>query len=330
MTLIPETNAELRVEMLISKKVQIIASVANSTAQKLQNEHFILKRRPGLRNMHFQLAQTNDGREKTPTHIPVQNKATQETMPNPLGNRAFRQALSFAINKQELVNEVMQGSGFITGQYMPEGTVGYIPKIPAQYFDSTNPAKSLRLAREFMYRASIQHPFLAGTPLTIPVHGPKGRYPNDDVLVKKVAQIWTDAFHFEMNGKTFALTFVAHAEDPPAVYFKQNATFLISLLGGGVDNGQIEGALRLYFIPGSGLNAGGYNRSNITELYKQGNSEFDETKRTKLFVSAMKDIVKDYGFIPLFHVEEVVAHDPSVEFTQRIDGLMLGFYVQKK
>ncbi len=329
-TLVPTSDAKKRVGLLESKTVQLIASVPRSEMQKLQDGNYVVNRRAGLRNMHMQFAQNpKDEKEKKPSHIPVKDKATGNALPNPLLNRHFRKALNYSVNKNELVREIMQGAGYPTGQYMPAGTIGHINKIGNQYFNENDSEASIMRARLALYEASKELTFLSDREIEIPVHGPNDRYPNDALIVEKLAQIWTKAFHFSMKGKRFSLTFVAHTE-PLKTYFVNNATYLISMMGGGVDNGQIEGALRLYFIPGSGLNAGGYNNDKVTDLYKRGISEFDEAGRTQLFQNAMNLVIRDFAFLPLFHVEEAIAHESNLQVEPRVDGLLLGFEVQHK
>ena len=328
--IIPEKDPVKRAQLLINRDVQAISGVTNQTISQLQQSGLTISRRAGLRNMHMQFAQNPlDGRDKKPTHVPVKIKGTDKVLPNPLLNKNFRKALSYAVNKEKLVADVMQGSGYPTGQYMPEGTVGYIKSIGKQYYRSKDVQGSIQRARAAMFAASAELPFLVNQEIEIPVHGTSDRYPQDGLLIQTLAQMWTEMFHFSMNGKKFALTFKPLPE-PLSTYFKQNSTYLIGLLGGGVDNGQIEGALRLYFIPGSGLNAGGYTNEAVTNLYRQGSAEFNEKKREEIFVEAMKRVIRDYGFLPLFHLEEIMAYDQSLTTEHRIDGLMVGYEFKKR
>ena len=97
---------------------------------------------------------------------------------NPFRDLAVRRALSLAINRDALVERVMEGAGVATGQWLPEGAFGFNPAVRPDRFDP-------EAARRLLAEAG----FPEGFRLTIQT--PNDRWPNDSRLTQAVAQMWS-------------------------------------------------------------------------------------------------------------------------------------------
>ena len=97
---------------------------------------------------------------------------------NPFHDVRVRRALSMAINRDALVERVMEGASVPTAQWLPEGAFGYNPAIRPMGFD-------LEGARRLLAEAGFPDGF------RLTVHSPNDRWPNDSRITQAVAQMWT-------------------------------------------------------------------------------------------------------------------------------------------
>lgn len=303
----PVPDAGARVRQLMTGELDVVASVPQDKAVDLSHSGFPVISAPGLRVIHMQLHSGSDGRENDPKSVPVRNEAGK-AFPNPLKSFHFRQALAYAVNKDRLVN-IMGGQAMATDQYMLPGRVGFLPERRGQIFE-------LHTARAYLARAAAEPNlgFLATEKLVFTIHGPNDRYPNDRLILEELAKMWTEAFP--------SIRFVT-APEPMRSYLGNAKKYLVTLLGGGVDNGHAEGALRLYFMPGSGLNLANYSHQGVMERYHAGVSSVNESVSDSLLTEALRIALEDRAMIPLFNLHEVWGTRQGICYEPRSDGLTL-------
>ncbi len=97
---------------------------------------------------------------------------------NPFKDVRVRRALSMAINRQGLVDQVMEGAATATAQWLPEGAFGYNRNVRPRAYD---PEGAKRLLAEAGYPDGFR----------ITLNTPNDRWPNDSRLAQAVAQMWT-------------------------------------------------------------------------------------------------------------------------------------------
>ena len=95
---------------------------------------------------------------------------------NPLQDVRVRRAISKAINRPAIAERVMEGQAIPSGQLVSEKLFGHNPALKAEVYDPEGAKKLL---------AEAGYP--DGFNLTI--HGPAGRYVNDEKIVQAVAQM---------------------------------------------------------------------------------------------------------------------------------------------
>ncbi len=147
---------------------------------------------------------------------------------NPLKDRRVRLALSLAINRQAIVDRVMEGAAVPSGQYLPPGVYSYAPDIKPPPYE---PEQAKKLLAEAGYPKGFR----------IALHGPNDRYVNDAKIIQAIGQMWTrigvqtevdplpwTSYVGQANKQAFSAflfgwgTGTAEASDP---LIAQNATF---------------------------------------------------------------------------------------------------------
>ncbi len=319
---IGEPSDEIRAARLLNGEFDIIANVANSQLDSLRAGGFQIEQTPSQRVIHLQLYQKPDGRENDPLHVAIVDDRGNKYA-SPFVSSKIRQAFALAIDKSRLVR-VMNGQAVPTDQLMLPGRPGHLPDRSASQF---NLAEARRIFAEASAEPELA--FLRNKNLVLTIHGPNDRYPNDALILEEVARMWTEAFGgFSQNGNSYALQSVARPE-PKATYFSRIRKYNVGLLGGGIDNGHIEGGLRLYLIPGAGLNYMGYQNPEVTDLYNRGIAETDFVKRDALLTEAARIALGDFSIIPLYNQIGVFAFRPDLSFVSRIDEVLYANQVTK-
>ncbi|MBE9605666.1 ABC transporter substrate-binding protein [Acetobacteraceae bacterium H6797] len=220
---------------------------------------------------------------------------------NPLAKREVRQALSVAINRQALVERVMEGTATATAQILPAGTFSYDATLRV-------PAPAPDEARALLKQAG----FPDGFRLTL--HVPSDRYPNAPAIGQAIAQMWT-----RIGVRTTLVSL------PWSAYSAQNGSFAISLVGLG--NATFDATSMLVNVlgtrdPSRGTGASndmGYSNPALDALTARAASTFDPPAREALLIEATRQAMGDGAIIPLYHQSNTWALREGLDYTPRVD-----------
>jgi peptide/nickel transport system substrate-binding protein len=232
---------------------------------------------------------------------------------NPLRDLRVRQALSLAINRQAIVDRIMEGAAIPTGQYLRPGSYSYVPDLPPTPYQ---PDRAKALLAE------------AGFPkgLRVTIHGPNDRYVNDAKIIQAVAQMWQ---RIGVQTTVEAMpwnSFVARAG-------KQE--FSIFLLGWGVGSGEGLNPLRAQIAtwnPARGLgtaNRGRYSNAAVDALIDQAMGTMDDAAREQIVQKAMKLAMDDVPVIQLHLQKNIWATRAGLVYEPRVDELTLAMGVHE-
>lgn len=293
------SNDAARTASLLAGDVDVIEFVPPSDLPKLRSDPRVtLQEVVGNRAIYLWLDHSRSG----PT--PFVTGPNGETLAkNPLMDLRVRQALSIAINRQAIVDRIMEGAAVPTAQYLSPGTYSYVPDLkPAAY----DPARAKALLAE------------AGYPngLSITIHGPNDRYVNDAKIIQAVGQMWQ---RIGIKTTVEALpwnSFVGHAG-------KQD--YSVFLLGWGTATGEGTNPLRAQMAtwnPARGLgtaNRGRYSSPHVDALLDQALATMDDGAREKVIQQAMTEAMNDVPVIMLHLQKNIWAVRKGLTYEPRVD-----------
>jgi peptide/nickel transport system substrate-binding protein len=171
------TSPPARLSALLAGDVDFIDQVPTTYIERLRgNKDIKLSESGSLRFIYIAFDNSRD--DKPPFVTTLDGKPLEK---NPLKDVRVRRALSLAIDRQAIVDRVMEGVALPINQFMPPGTFGHAPELEA------NHRADIPAARKLLAEAGFPNGF------AISLHGPNDRYPNDAKIAQAVGQMWTRA-----------------------------------------------------------------------------------------------------------------------------------------
>jgi ABC-type transport system substrate-binding protein len=206
-----------------------------------------------------------------------------------LQNKALRQAMNYAINRQELADKLYSGALTPATGVLPPSSWGFSQDIKGYPFD---PEKARTVLKDANYN---------GQQLTIDTYTvARGYNPQGSKLAEAVQQYLDD-----VGVKTQIVTgeWTQYRADRRAG--KLNITFG----GWQADTGDPENFLGVFFNSANkgGVNTSFYGVPEVDKLLNQANEETDTAKRKALFNQAETHIVDDAPWLFIGHMKQQVA-----------------------
>jgi peptide/nickel transport system substrate-binding protein len=298
-----------RVAELLAGGVDLIDKVPPADIKNLKaNPAMALSQSPSNRLMYYA---PDSNRHITP-HVKTMEGAPM--MPNPLRDARVRKAISMAINRDAIVERVMEGSAVAAGQMVPEGFFGSNSSLKPEPY---NPEGAKKLLAEAGYGQGFQ----------LSVHGSNDRYVNDGKIVEAVGGMLS-----RIGIKVDVVTL------PISVYLSRGSAleFSFAMFAYGSDTGEasspLNGVLHTY---NKATGQGAFNRARYSNvLFDQAIDTamvtVDDGKREKLLQDATAIAVSDYAFIPLHWEVNTWAHKAGLTYEARTDENTLAESVSKR
>ncbi|WP_026988892.1 ABC transporter substrate-binding protein [Fodinicurvata sediminis] len=302
----PITSASARVAGLLSGDIDVIEGVpTNDVASLEENEDVSIWQ--GISNRVIYIHLDSD-REATP-QITAKDGSEIE---NPLRDARVRKALSIAIDRESIVEDVMEGIAIPAGQLLPEGFFGVSENIDVPEYD---PERAQELLAEAGYEDGFK----------MTVHGPAGRYINDEQVLQAAAQMWS-RIGIETEVETI----------PVSVYFGRasDLEFSVMLVGWGAGSGEASSPLRALlatYEPEAGFgatNRGRYSNEEMDSLLKEALVTVDNDKRQDLLAEATEIAMEDVGLIPVHFQVNTWGTRDGLEYVPRTDEYTLATSVR--
>lgn len=228
---------------------------------------------------------------------------------NPFRDLRVRQAVSKAVNRNAIVERVMDGRATPSGQLVSAKLFGYVPGLEADAFD---PEGAKRLLAEAGYPDGFR----------LTIHAPAGRYVNDEKIAQAVAQMLT------------RVGIVSKVETMPMAPYSARASrqeFSFHLVGWGASTGEASSPLRSLVATfdrdkGTGaVNWGRYSNPALDALIAEAVEEVDDGKRLALLQQATRLAMADLGLMPLHFQFATWATRKGIAYAPRTDEYTLAF-----
>ncbi len=287
-----------RVAALLAGDVRAVENVPTADIARIaKSSDLTLYRTVSHRLMYIHL---DSNRDRSPH---VTDKAGKPLEKNPLKDLRVRRAISKAINRQALVERVMEGAAVTTGQLMPEGMFGYTSALKPEQYD-------LDGAKKLLTEAGYPDGF------AMTLHAPNDRYVNDEQIAQALAQ---------MLARVGIATRVEAM--PSSVYFTRASKleFSFMLLGWAADTAEVSSPLKALlatFDPSKGMgtaNRGRYSNAKMDAALTQALAIVDDSKRERVLQQATEMVVNDLGIIPLYHQHNLWAMRKGITYAPRTD-----------
>jgi peptide/nickel transport system substrate-binding protein len=237
----------------------------------------------------------------------VTDKQGQPLAKNPLKDLRVRQAISKAIDRERMVERILDGQGIPAGQLLPEGFFGTSANLKVERPD-------IEGARKLLAEAGYPQGF------RMTFHGPNDRYISDEKVLQAIGQMVTRiGIEARVEAQPWA-TFIGRAG---------RQEFSVFLVGWGAGTGETSSPLRSLLATfdrdrGFGAsNRGRYSNPKLDEVVTRALVTMDDGARAKLLAEASEIGVRDLGIIPLHYEVSTWAHRKGIKYLGRSDQYTL-------
>lgn len=301
------TNGGARLAALLSGDLDLVEQVPYDSAERVKKEPKLQLIR-GVSSRFVYLAMDTE-RAVTPF---ITDREGKPLPANPLKDLRVRQALSMALNRQAIVERVMEGNALAAAQFLPAGGAGTSPRLKLTPFDA---AKASALLAEAGYPKGFR----------LTIHGPNDRIVNDAKIVQAVAQMFT---RIGIEAKVEVM--------PWSVYATRSANneFSVALNSWGVNTGETSNpmvALLATYDVKAGMgaaNSGRYSNPALDAKLKDALTTFDEAGRNALLAEASDIAFNDVALLPLHQEVLVAAARKGLSYRTRADQYTLAMDVE--
>jgi peptide/nickel transport system substrate-binding protein len=310
----PIKSGPARVAALLAGDVDVIASVPTTDVATLEkNEGVSLSQ--GVSNRVIYLHLDHDRADS-----PFVKANGGGAIDNPLRKLEVRKAISMAINRDAIVDRVMEGIAIKAGQLLPDGFFGVSDKLQPVEYDPT-------AAKEMLAAAGYPDGF------ELTIHGPNDRYINDAKIAEAIGQMLT-----RIGIKTTVETM------PRSVYFgrasrggpNKTPEFSFILVGWGAGSGEASSPLKSLIAthtPDKGWgssNRGRYSNAKFDSLLETALSTVDDAKRQTLLAEATEMAIEDVAIIPTHYQVSTWGTRKGLSYKARTDEYTLAIGVEKE
>lgn len=292
-----------RVAALLAGDVDLIDSVPTTDIESLKGEEAV-DLYQGVSNRVIYLHLDHDRADS-----PFVKAKDGGEIDNPLRDQRVRMAISKSINRDAIVERVMENVALKAGQLLPEGFFGVSPNLEPMDYDPEG-------AKALLAEAGVPDGF------SMTIHGPNDRYINDAKIAEAIAQMLTRA-GIDMAVETM----------PRSVYFKRASTggpdgtpeFSFILVGWGAGSGEASSPLKSLIHTynkdaGYGAsNRGRYSNPEVDKLIEDALATIDDAKREAMLAEATEIAINDGAIIPLHYQVNTWGTRKGLKYIPRTD-----------
>lgn len=221
---------------------------------------------------------------------------------NPLADRRVRQAISLAINRQELVDSVYPHFATVATQLVPSSVVGFAPDLPVIRHDPDAARKLLQAAG---YRD--------GLALTLDLS--RAAMAEGQLLSRQLADAGV-RLQLALRDWSELYTRISRGESP---------FFLVGYIPSSGDVGELfNSQLHSHSADGEygAENVVGYANPELDQLAQAADCEFDPRQRQELLQAAMRLVMADLPYIPMYTRSHCYGLRRDLQWQPRADSTL--------
>jgi peptide/nickel transport system substrate-binding protein len=274
-----------RIAALLNNEVDLINDVPPADVKRLKSTPGIaVFTRAGERIMAITL---DSGRDLSPY---VLDNAGKPLWPNPLRDWRVRKAISKAINREALVERLMDGVGVVAGQIAAPGMFGHSPNIKPDAFD---PEGAKKLLAEAGY----------GDGFRLVLHTPNDRYTNDQKISEAVGAMLT---RIGIRTEVEAQPWAVYSSKQYVGGERGLSAFSASLIGFGTATGETMSQhwmlvhSRNKALSLGHANIGHYSNARLDAWLEEAMRTNDAAKREKMLWDIGAAYMADVALVPMF------------------------------
>lgn len=303
-----------RLAALLSGDVDFIDNVPTTDIARLKKEPSVaLSQGVSNRVIYLHMDQFRDV-------APYTTAKDGSEIKNPFKDVRVRRAISKAINRDLIIDRVMEGVAIKAGQLLPDGFFGRSDKLKPEEYD---PEGAKKLLAEAGYPDGFK---------TV-LFGPNDRYINDAKIVEAISQMLS-RIGIDTTPDTM----------PKSVFFKRGKNggpdspveYGFMLVGWGSGTGEPSSPLKSLLATynkekGYGSsNRGLYSNPKMVEVLEKALATVDDEKRAALLAEATEiSVGQDLGIIPLHYQVNTWAAKKGLKYIPRTDERTLAMGVVK-
>lgn len=225
----------------------------------------------------------------------------------PFDNPKVRQAFAMAIDREAMVNGLLQGAGRPTTSWLPPGIPGYDPQAGKQF--EFNPQKAKQLLAEAGYPNGQGLPKITFIAVGVPPVQARMQFVEDQLKRNLGIEVATEYFDPPSYGARFV-----------------RGQYQVTIARWSGDWAYPDNWLPELFASWGGNNLIGYENAKFDELVKKAAAELDERKRLSYYQEAEALVLAEAAISPLYNPQSYVLVKPKVRgltFTA-LDGELKG------
>ncbi|WP_374832609.1 ABC transporter substrate-binding protein [Paenochrobactrum pullorum] len=303
-------NDAARTAALLSGSVDLIDAVSPADVARLEGEKSI-KVYPieSGRLVYLALSMRDD---TAPGVVDASGKPIE---PNPFRDARVRKAISSMIDRNLMVDRILNGSGVASAQIVPSVLGGYVKDLQPTKADAAEAKKLLNEAG-----------FPEGFGITL--YSSNNRFPGDGDIAQAMGQMLARG-GLKVNGVQTQPYNVYAAAATKGEY----GAYIFSL---GASTPNAEGSLRsLLQTYSKDAGTGGFNRMRYSNpefdaMLTSAMEEFDHETRMKKLEDATKIAMEDQAIVPLYFQKIYWASRDGIDFTPNLAERTIGQDVRKQ
>ncbi|MEP3350108.1 MAG: ABC transporter substrate-binding protein [Marinomonas sp.] len=277
-TIRPVTEASTALASIMSGAVDILQDVPVSSIKVIErNKNLEVLKRPARRSIFLGLSNAED---------------------HPGSDVRVRQAISMAINEEQIIDKVMFGAASLAAQVPDPATIGYNPDIKRPAF---NPSKAKALLKDAGYSNGFE----------ITLTGPNDRYIQDEqILAAVAADLAKVGIRVNVAAKPKSIVFKELQENKLEFY-------LFGWFDGSYDYGRSFDKLVASVDSEKGTggwNGAAYSNAALDKMIRDSAKIIDVAKREKALQALNLASQESFALIPLHYQMDVYAITKNAKF----------------